>query len=185
VRLGRSEAALRLIDLAEAEAPPVSQSERALIQRCRGLADDDFDPWFEQALAAHSPDDPAESMPFEQARTALCFGERLRRRGDRREAREQLRSALATFEALGADAWTARADAELRASGERLRPREASREQLTPREMQIALSVAEGQTNREVAAALYLTPKTVEFHLTRIYRKLGLRSRAELAHRFR
>ncbi len=185
VRLGRAEDAIGLIDLAEAEAPPVSPPERALVQRCRGLTHDDFVPWFEQALASHVPEDSAESMPFEHARTALCFGERLRRRGDRREAREQLRSALATFETLGADAWAARADAELRASGERLRPREASREQLTPREMQIALSVAEGQSNREVAAALYLTPKTVEFHLTRIYRKLGLRSRAELARHFR
>ena len=185
VRLGRDEDARRLVDVAEAEAPPVSAFERALVERCRGLTDDDFVPWFEQALASHAPTEHGETMPFERARTELCFGERLRRRGDRVEAREQLRSALTTFDDLGADAWTARADAELRASGERLRTRELSREQLTPREMQIALFVAEGQSNREVAAALYVTPKTVEFHLTRIYRKLGLRSRSELARRFR
>ena len=68
---------------------------------------------------------------------------------------------------------------------ERLQSRELFREQPTPREMQIAPSVAEGQSNREVAAALYVMPKTVEFHLTRIYRKLGLRSRSELARDFR
>jgi DNA-binding CsgD family transcriptional regulator len=185
VRLGRVEDARRLLDAAEDDAPPVSTLERAVVERCRGLVADDFEPWFERALASHAPTELGETIPFERARTELCFGERLRRRGDRREARAHLRSALATFDKLGARAWMARGDAELRASGERLQPREASREQLTPREMQIALSVAGGQSNREVAAALYVTPKTVEFHLTHIYRKLGIRSRSQLARRFR
>jgi DNA-binding CsgD family transcriptional regulator len=185
VRLGRSDEARRLVDAMEQAAPPVSPPEDAIVQRCRGLVDDGFQPWFELALASHAPSRPWETMPFEQARTELCFGERLRRRGDRRKARELLRSAVATFNNLGALAWAVRGEAELRASGERLRSRELSREQLTPREMQIALFVAEGQSNREVAATLYITPKTVEFHLTRIYRKLGLRSRSELARHFR
>ena len=73
---------------------------------------------------------------------------------------------------------------ELAAAGERLRPAAAARESLTPREVQVALAVAEGASNAEVASALYLTPKTVEYHLTRVYRKLGLRSRAELVRRF-
>jgi DNA-binding CsgD family transcriptional regulator len=91
---------------------------------------------------------------------------------------------LALFEDLGATAWSARARSELAASGERLRPAAVARESLTPREMQIALSVADGASNNEVAAALYVTPKTVEYHLTRVYRKLGLRSRAELVREF-
>jgi DNA-binding CsgD family transcriptional regulator len=74
-----------------------------------------------------------------------------------------------------------RANTELRASGERLRARDpARRDFLTPRETQIALEVATGASNREVAAALFLTPKTIEFHLTRIYRKLGVHTRGEL-----
>ena len=73
-----------------------------------------------------------------------------------------------------------RAATELDASGERRRSAAVSREHLTPRELQIAVAVAEGGSNREVAAELFLTPKTVEFHLTRVYRKLGVRSRTEL-----
>jgi DNA-binding CsgD family transcriptional regulator len=92
-----------------------------------------------------------------------------------------LSSAAASFAELGAAPWQERAHDELRASGRRLRPRETGdRDRLTPREAQIAGQVAEGKSNREVAEALYLTPKTVEFHLTRVYRKLGVRSRSEL-----
>ena len=77
-----------------------------------------------------------------------------------------------------------RARTELRASGLTLRRRQpAAREQLTPQELQIARLVAEGKTNRDVAAALFITPKTVEFHLTRVYRKLGIHSRSELVRR--
>lgn len=90
---------------------------------------------------------------------------------------------MVTFEDLGAAAWAARARSELAATGERLRPAVVAGESLTPRETQVALAVAEGASNKEVAAALYLTPKTVEYHLTHVYRKLGLRSRAELVRR--
>jgi DNA-binding CsgD family transcriptional regulator len=165
----------RLLALGE----PAMPGEDALIERCKGIAarQDGYAIHFERALERHSVD----LFPFEQARTALCYGERLRRDGERKAAREQLEAAAATFASLGARPWLERAQHELRASGARLRAASSTDvEQLTPREAQIAAQVAEGKSNREVAAALYLTTKTVEFHLTRIYRKLGVRSRSEL-----
>jgi DNA-binding CsgD family transcriptional regulator len=155
----------------------------AVAERCRGLlADDDrFEAHFEHALALHA----SVASPFALARTMLCYGERLRRSGRRVEAREHLHSALEVFERLGAETWAERSRSELRSSGETLRrraPHEA--EQLTPQELQIALHVAEGKTNKEVGAALFLSHKTVEFHLSRIYRKLEIHSRAELIRRF-
>jgi DNA-binding CsgD family transcriptional regulator len=153
--------------------------EAAILARCRVIvADEDaFASHFAEALELHE----ADLFPFECARSELCFGERLRRSGKRRAAREQLQAAAATFEELGAVAWTNRANEELRASGARLRTADGEGgDFLTPREAQIAEQVAQGKSNREVAAALYLAPKTVEFHLTRIYRKLGVRSRSEL-----
>jgi DNA-binding CsgD family transcriptional regulator len=124
-------------------------------------------------------------MPFEQARTELCWGERLRRDRRRAEACTQLRSALATFEQLGATPWAERARAELRAAGARPRRRadwSAARE-LTAQELQVALTIAQGLTNPEAAVALFLSRKTIEFHLGNVYRKLGLRSRTELTRR--
>jgi len=155
---------------------------RALSARCRGLlAGDDFEKHFSEALACH-----AEAADvFEEARTRLCLGERLRRAGRRKDARAELRAALAVFEELGATAWVERTRGELRATGERLRRRDpTAAEQLTPQELQIALHVAEGKTNRDVGATLFLSPKTVEFHLGRAYRKLGIHSRAELIRLF-
>jgi DNA-binding CsgD family transcriptional regulator len=151
--------------------------------RCWGLLGDEdaFDEAFAAALSWHAK----SPNPFERARTKLVYGERLRRAGRRVEAREQLRSALDTFDRLGATLWSKRASTELRASGERLRRREEQpAQELTPQELQVALMVARGGTNREVAAQLFLSTKTIEFHLRNIYRKLGLRSRTELAHRF-
>jgi DNA-binding CsgD family transcriptional regulator len=121
---------------------------------------------------------------FEAARTQLVCGERLRRAGKRVQARERLRDALATFHALGAEPWERRARTELRASGGRLRRKDASvRDELTPQELQVALVVADGATNREAAARLFLSPKTIEVHLSRAYRKLDVRTRTELARR--
>ncbi len=154
----------------------------ALADRCRGLLapDAEFVPYFSDALIRH---EEAENL-FEQARTHLCFGERLRRAGQRKNARDHLRAALTVFEQLGAAPWERRTRSELRASGETLPRRDASgAAQLTPQELQIALQVAEGKTNREVGAALFLSPKTIEFHLSGVYRKLGVRSRAELVRR--
>ena len=123
-----------------------------------------------------------QASPFELGRTELCHGERLRRARRAREARERLRSALERFEALGAEPWAARARAELRAAGGAVgAARQAPTRELTPQELEVALAVARGATNREVASALFVSPKTIEVHLSRIFRKLGVRSRTELA----
>jgi DNA-binding CsgD family transcriptional regulator len=153
------------------------------VWRCHALLTDDFRPCFERALAEHDDPEFSDAFPLERARTQLCFGERLRRAGERRQARMLLQTALTTFDQLGAVAWSARAASELGASGAHRRVNEPH-EHLTPRETQIALAVAEGHSNKEIAAALFLTPKTVECHLTRIYRKTGVRSRTELVRRF-
>ena len=120
--------------------------------------------------------------PFERARTELAWGERLRRSGRRTEARERLNRALRIFDRLGAAPWAERARGELRASGQSvLTPEQRAEDALTPQELQVAAIVAGGATNREAAAALFLSVKTIEFHLRHVYRKLGIRSRTELA----
>jgi DNA-binding CsgD family transcriptional regulator/KaiC/GvpD/RAD55 family RecA-like ATPase len=152
----------------------------AAAARCRGYLGpaDALDAHFGQALALH---EAAGWSPFQRARTQLLYGERLRRARRRVDARRQLRAAIETFDQLGAARWSERARAELEATGETIARRdETAPEKLTPQELQIALQVAEGRRNREVAEALFLSPKTVEFHLTRVYRKLDLNSRAEL-----
>jgi DNA-binding CsgD family transcriptional regulator len=151
----------------------------ATAARCRGLvADaDDFEAQFDDALAWHH----RTPTPFERARTELCYGERLRRSRRTTQARERLRSALTTFERLGAAPWAQRAEVELRATGEHRRRGLAAHWELTPQEIEVAAIVARGATNREAAAALFVSPKTIEAHLGRIYRKVGIRSRTELA----
>jgi len=120
--------------------------------------------------------------PFERARTELAWGEQLRRSGRRTEARERLNRALQIFDRLGAAPWAERARGELRASGQSvLTPEQRAEDALTPQELQVAAIVAGGATNREAAAALFLSVKTIEFHLGHVYRKLGIRSRTELA----
>jgi class 3 adenylate cyclase/DNA-binding CsgD family transcriptional regulator len=174
-RSGRRAEALTLLATLESDADP-------RVGRVRGLlADDDgFDRHFKEALELHG----ARATRFEEARTRLCYGERLRRAGRRRDARDQLRPALEAFEQLGAIPWAEQARAELRATGERVRARGPEHEELTAQELRIALQAAEGKTNRQIGAALYLSPKTVEFHLGRAYRKLGISSRAELIRHF-
>jgi DNA-binding CsgD family transcriptional regulator len=135
---------------------------------------------FERALALHAqtPD------VFETARTRFAYGAHLRRARHRVRAREQLRAALEAFERLGAHGWADQAEAELAATGETARRRDASTlDQLTPQELQIAHLLADGRTTREAAAAIFLSPKTVEYHLRHVYRKLGINSRDELAAR--
>jgi DNA-binding NarL/FixJ family response regulator len=153
----------------------------AVTARCRALLgpDADVEEHGHAALAAHARVD----MPFERARTELVIGERLRRARRRADAREPLERALATFVRLGAEPWAERARTELRATGGRAaEPADAPPvEELTPHELQVALLVAQGLTNREVGSALFLSPKTIEHHLSAIYRKLGLRSRTQLA----
>jgi DNA-binding CsgD family transcriptional regulator len=178
-RVGRAEeaeVALAAFERSELAAVPL---QAAIGARCRALlaADDAGEAAFLRALDAHAEAD----YPFEAARTRLAYGERLRRDGRRVDAREQLRPALSAFERLGARPWAARAHDELDASGESQRPRgDESRDDLTPRELQVALQVAEGKANKEAAAALFLSPKTIEYHLKHVYGKLGIRSRGEL-----
>lgn len=132
---------------------------------------------FERALAEHA----RTQDPFQHARTLLALGITQRRARQRGAARLTLEQALAIFELLGAPLWAEKARAELR----RIGGRAPSRGHLTEAEGRIAAFVAEGRTNREVAAALFVTEHTVEGALTRAYQKLGVRSRAELAARLR
>lgn len=117
--------------------------------------------------------------PFGSARTLLALGMIERRRHHKRAARATLEAAIAAFEALGARIWIQASVAELG----RIGGRASSRDTLTPSEQKVASLVAEGKTNREVAAVLYLTERTIEGHLSQVYAKLGIRSRSELAHR--
>ena len=183
IRSGRTGKAQRTLDEFEGRARDGARRwALAVAARCRGLiaADDDLDAHFEEALALHGHD----PVPFEQARTQLAYGERLRRARRRTEARGHLRLAAEGFDALGSRMWGERARAELRASGQHLGPGIAATiDELTPQELQLARIVAGGATNREAAQALFVSPKTVEAHLGAIYRKLGMRSRTELASR--
>jgi DNA-binding CsgD family transcriptional regulator len=132
---------------------------------------------FGRALEFHasSPRTP------DRARTELAFGSFLRRNRRRVEAREHLRAALETFESLGAEFWAERARQELRASGETARRRDTGdAPALTPSERQIAALVREGLSNRDVAARLFVSPRTVDFHLRNVFSKLGVASRTEL-----
>ncbi len=164
---------------AEAKGMPWALARAARVEGL--LADADcLDEPFERSLALHArtPDQ------FETARTQLTYGARLRRSRRRADARPVLRAALDTFERLGAGPWAATAAVELVATGESVHRRDAAdRERLTPRELNIALLLAEGRTTRQAAAALFLSPKTVEYHLRHIYTKLDIGTRGELTQR--
>jgi len=116
-------------------------------------------------------------QPFELARTQLVRGTAQRRARQKRKARDSLGSALATFDELGTPLWAGKAHAELA----RIGGRAPASDGLTPSELRIAELVAEGKTNKEVAAALVVAVRTVESALTQIYRKLDIRSRTQLA----
>jgi DNA-binding CsgD family transcriptional regulator len=151
----------------------------ALVSRCRALLSGGAaaERLFQEALQQHAHG----ARPFDEARTRLLYGELLRRARRRTEARTQLRGALEAFQRLGADPWERRAAAELRATGETARKRDASTlAQLTPQQLQIVRLVAEGATNKEVAAQLFLSPRTVDYHLRNVFVKLGISARAEL-----
>ena len=148
---------------------------RGLLLAARGDLEGSFTS-FECALAEHA----RSGDPFQHARTVLAFGRTQRRAKRRALARATLEDALDRFERLGAPLWAEQTRAELR----RIGGRAPSRGELTEAESRIAGLVANGRTNREVAAELFLTQHSVETALTRIYRKLGVRSRAELARLF-
>lgn len=187
VRERRVDEAREVLDWFAARAGTGGTWGPAAAARCEGLLAPAgaFDEPFERALSLHAEG----QQPFEHARTALLYGERLRRDRRRARAREPLALALEVFSGLGAVPWAERAEQELTAAGgRRATPAvgaapagPAAVDELTPAELQVALMVAEGQRNREVASGLFLSEKTVERHLTAIYRKLDLRSRAELA----
>ena len=153
---------------------------RAVASHCRALVCDDEEETERLLTAALASHDEA-SRPFERARTELAYGEFLRRARRRVDAREHLRAALDGFETLGAMPWAERARIELRASGQTARRRDPStRDELTPQEIQIARFVARGLSNREVAAQLFLSPRTIDFHLRNVFRKLDITSRTQL-----
>jgi DNA-binding CsgD family transcriptional regulator len=178
-RVGRTDRAWERLELLESQAETAGRiSALAAAARCRGILAEDYESPFEAALDLHA----RVPTPFERARTSLAYGERLRRDGRRADARERLHGALHDFERLGARPWAERARGELRASGHTVRtPEQRAADDLTPQELQVAAVVAGGATNREAAAALFLSAKTIEFHLGNVYRKLGIRSRTELA----
>jgi DNA-binding CsgD family transcriptional regulator len=141
-----------------------------------------YDGAFAEALAW----DDRRPMPFERARTQLAFGRRLNRGRRRAEARAQLRAALGGFDRLGAAPWAAQARDELRAAGGRLRTARAEdATALSVQETRVAAAAARGRSTRDIAAELFLAPKTVEFHLRQIYRKLGVRTRVQMIHALR
>jgi DNA-binding CsgD family transcriptional regulator len=184
LRLGRGGEARQVTDRFTAAASAKGQPwPLARAARCQGLlaGDDDFAAHFDRALSLHEQTPDA----FEAARTRLAYGERLRRARNRVLAREQLRAAADAFEFLGARPWAERARAELAATGETHRRRDPSTvDELTPQELQIALLLTTGKTTREAAAALFLSPKTVEYHLRHVYQKLGIHDREQLAQAF-
>jgi DNA-binding CsgD family transcriptional regulator len=180
VELARVDEAAELLDWYEANAQRLGRrSALAASWRCRGLlaaaagrVDDALDA-FGRALAEHG----AVPLPFDRARTLLAFGATLRRAKRKADARRALEEAAAVFDSLGAAAFAARARSEL----ERIGGRPPSKGGLTATERQIAELVAEGRSNKEVAAMLFVSVKTVEANLSRTYAKLGIRSRAGLA----
>jgi DNA-binding CsgD family transcriptional regulator len=182
IRSGRRDEAEAQLRRLQRDARAVGRvSALAAAARCRGLmatATRDLAravTSFEEALVQHE----RVAMPFERARTLLALGTARRRAGERRAARECLQHALALFEQLGAAIWAQKARAELA----RIAGRAPAPGELTTAERRVAELVAEGHTNREVAAELVVTVRTVESTLTKVYAKLGVRSRTELTRR--
>ena len=180
VRAGRRPDAEELLSSFDRAARRAEHPQAtAIALRCRALlSDDDSDESYREALALLG----SGPWPLDLARCELAYGERLRRTGQRGAARTQLHSALARFEELGAAGFADRARQELQATGDtQRRTTPDTRDELTPQERQIARLVANGATNREAAAGVFLSTKTVEKHLSSVYRKLGVRSRSQLA----
>jgi DNA-binding CsgD family transcriptional regulator len=183
VRAGRREeagaAAAQLAEFASGDGPPWA---RGLAARSRALVSDEgeAESQLELAIGLHE----TAGRPFDRARSELLLGEHLRRARQRVEARGHLHAAIDTLDSVGATPWAERARAELRASGATARRRDPSTTgHLTPQEQQVARLVADGLSNRDVAAQLFLSPRTIDAHLRRIFVKLDINSRVQLASR--
>jgi len=183
LELGRIDDAVRVVDVWEEDAARRGRDwVLAHVTRCRGLVAaargevDRAESLLQQAVAKHRD----AGDPFGEARALLALGVVRRRRRQKRGARDAIEAALEGFEQLGAATWIEKARAELGRIGGRVRE-----EGLTAAERRVADLVAEGRTNKEVAAALFLGERTVETHLSHVYAKLGVRSRAELARVYR
>jgi DNA-binding CsgD family transcriptional regulator len=177
VRAGRVNEARAVVESLGADVAAQGPLPRAVAARTHAIvATTDVESRFRAALDAHAH----VLAPFERARTQLVFGEWLRRERRVAEAEAVLHEAAMTFERLGATPWQTRARAEREARGRRAQPSNRATGGLTPQEYRVASAVATGATNREAAAALFLSPRTVEHHLAAVYRKLGVRSRSEL-----
>ncbi len=182
VELGEGTEAADVLDWYEANAVRLGRhSALANAARCRGLccaSNGDLDGAlvaFDHALAEHD----RVTLPFDRARTLLALGATHRRLRHKRRGRETLESALGIFEQLGTPLWSEKTRAELARIGGRAR----STGELTPTEQRVAELVAEGRSNKEVARELFVSVRTVEANLSKIYAKLGIRSRTQLAHR--
>ena len=180
------EAAVRVRNMDEASAALDLLTERTRASgtdwalgveaRCRGLSNDD------EASYRESIERLARSRAaVELARSQLCYGEWLRRMNRRSDAREVLRAAHETFRHMGAHAFAERAVRELLATGETVRKRAGrTREVLTPQEIHVAVMARDGHTNPEIGARFFISPRTVEYHLHKVFRKLGITGRRDL-----
>ncbi|MGY2124288.1 LuxR C-terminal-related transcriptional regulator [Nocardia gipuzkoensis] len=183
IRLGDSRRGHdRLRPLAEWVESTGQAAALAILHRARALLapDNAAGELFEQSLALHA----RHRQPFDEARTRLVYGEWLRRNRRRAEARPQLHAAMETFDRLGAAVWSDRAAAELRATGLSMPDHSRAGDPLgvlTPQELQVVRLAATGASNREIGAQLFVSPRTVAYHLYKAFPKLGVASRAELA----
>jgi len=182
VRVGRRGDAEELVARLTADVGPHPNLwSRGALARCAGLVDDEFDAHFEEALKAQEQ----LPIPFETARTHLCYGERLRRARRPNDAAVELRNAQKVFAELGAVRWARRAERDQASLGQPSEPsRPPALAALTPKEYQVAALISQGATNRGAAQSLFLSTRTVEAHLASVYRKLGINSRSQLVREF-
>ena len=177
VRSGQpEEAAAALERLSERTQAAGTEWARGIEARCRGLVSGD------ESAHREAVERLARSRAaLELARSQLVYGEWLRRENRRTEARELLRSAHASFSRMGAEAFAERARRELLATGETVRRTTPdTRDALTPQEIQVARLARDGHTNPEIGAQLFISPRTVEYHLRKVFRKLDVSTRREL-----
>ncbi|MGZ8650211.1 MAG: LuxR C-terminal-related transcriptional regulator [Solirubrobacteraceae bacterium] len=180
MRCRRPEVAQRATtELSDRETAADTPWAQGIVSRARAIVADDADA--EDHFRASLDELSRCTVVTEVARTQLLYGEWLRRARRRRDAREPLHEALEVFETIGARAFASRARAELAATGEHVRTRSAPVDVLTPQEARIARLAAAGERNQEIAAHLYITTSTVEYHLRKVFVKLGVSSRTQLA----